>query len=259
MIKKEKLCKFCGAFGFHPEAHIWPKSLYLGDKGIPYKLFKLSGNERVMRSPTGLYDSNLWCEKCEKKSAKLDGYISKYLPHIKKHLSPYVGSNDKPLVQPNGQTAIWTINNIDPEKLHLFIVSVLWRASASKRREVAGFNLGPYENRFREILIASNCSDLEKYPYIIMHEQDVEMRSGFISPARTKYDDVGFVRFYGGGFRFDIKVSNREIPSYLAPLANGRTRPILLTPYKFLATRDGKKIAYSAQKSNNAIMRRKMG
>jgi hypothetical protein len=58
------------------------------------------------------------------------------------------------VVDSRGRQLLYECVGGDPVRLQLFALSVLWRASASKRLELKGFSLGPYQNRMRDILLS---------------------------------------------------------------------------------------------------------
>ena len=123
-------------------------------------------------------------------------------------------------------------------------------ASASKRREVAGFSLGPHQDRIRTLLQSRDVDGLKDYGYLLRYEREEDLRGGFLCPARTKYDGVNFVRFHGGGFCFDVKTSNGRMPDYFAPLANGPERPVFLMEYSLLETSEGRAMAHGVRRAS---------
>lgn len=247
MVKK---CQFCGETRPHPKAHIWPRSLYRDEKGVPFKLVNLSGLERSKRSQTGIYDNALWCQTCEQLSNELDGYVARYLADVDDYLEPVVGDDGRPLLRPDGQVCVWTVKEIDPAKLQFFVLSVLWRASASKRRELIGFSLGPYEDRIRKLLRAQDIEELRHFPYLVRYELNEEMRGGFIHPARLRHDGVNFVRLIGGGLAFDVKISSQPLPDKFEHLASDPERPVVVMPYSLVETMEGRNIAKRVRRAH---------
>ena len=127
---------------------------------------------------------------------------------------------------------------------------MLWRASASKRRELIGFSLGPYEDRIRKLLRAQDIEELRHFPYLVRYELNEEMRGGFIHPARLRHDGVNFVRLIGGGLAFDVKISNQPLPQKFEYLANGPERPVLVRPYSLVETMEGRNIAKRVRRAH---------
>jgi hypothetical protein len=93
----------------------------------------------------GLSDSHILCDKCEPRFAEWDSYGFDVLGRRQWKVEDSIRRirDDQPI-------AIQLID-MNYDKLMLFILSVLWRASVSKERFYQNVNLGPgYERRIRE-------------------------------------------------------------------------------------------------------------
>lgn len=230
-----KECIFCGNTGFHPDAHIFPRALYRGERGEIFKLINVGGAMPPKRSPTGIYDCELWCDECEKRSSQLDRYAAETLGN-EANIVPVQGMMDF-----RGRQLLYECIDADPVRLQLFALSVLWRASASKRPELKGFSLGPYQSRLRDILFTENLQELRRYPLLIQYEDVLDMRGGFFTPARSVKRD--FVIFRGGGFSFRVKMTNRPLTPDLKPFAIAPGSKVNLLAYSFLDTKFGQRTA----------------
>jgi hypothetical protein len=165
MARITKLCAFCGKVGPHPEAHILPRALHRGDPGQAFMIVQIGRIAPTKRSPTGIYDPELWCDECEARSSALDTYAAAILDAG--NATPVPDMTDD-----QGQQLLYQCVGADPIKLQLFALSVLWRASASKRPEVKAFSLGPYQDRVRDILLTEDSQKLVDYPLIIQLEKN---------------------------------------------------------------------------------------
>lgn len=236
-----KNCAFCDTEGPHPEAHIWPRALNLVEKGTALKIFKLTGEVPPKTSQTGLYDSNLWCLSCEEASAALENQVTPFLINIDEHKKQVLKSLGNPLMG-TGPVEVFTIEGIDPAALQRFVLSVLWRCSASRRPEVAKFSLGPYQERIRLALRSQENELLLPFQYFIRLESEPMLRGGFITPANTKFSGVRYTRFSGAGFTFDVKMSSRPTPNDIKTGHSGTSGPVLLLGSTLPETADGRKM-----------------
>ena len=249
MSSYQKICQLCSKLGPHPDAHIFPKSLYRGERGVSFIAFEAAGRQPTRRSQSGIYDNQLWCQTCETMSAKLDDHVSHFLLNPVEYLESIQRiSFDEPYNH-------YRMASIDPHKLHSFVLSVLWRASASTRLEVKKFTLGIYQEEIKEILRSSTLIR-NRFPFILRYEKNPLMRSGFICPSRYKFDGVNFVRFHGSGFAFDIKIGKGLLPTCLLPFTNAHNKPVTVLNYSLLETREGRALAQGARRSHALRQRR---
>ncbi len=241
MPAQSKMCAFCGKEGPHPEAHIWPRSLNRVEKGTALKVYKINGEVPPKTSQTGVYDSDLWCLSCEEASSALENQVTPFLLEIDKHKKHVLKSAGNPLLG-TGPIEVSTIEKVDPAAMQRFVLSVLWRCSASNRPEVAKFTLGPYQERIREALQSKDNELLRPFDYFIRLESEPRLRGSFFTPANTKFSGVRYTRFSGGGFTFDVKMSSRPAPSDIRTGHSGTDGPVLLIGHTLLETADGRKM-----------------
>ena len=239
MLIKE--CQFCGNTGAHPAAHIFPKSL-LGVGPVAFKVYRMAGREPARRSQTGVYDRQLWCNDCELASAKLESYVAPYLQSLDNYKVPWRDPQGHP-IEENGRALLWSVREIDAGILHRFVLSLLWRASASQREEVRGFSLGPYQARLREALRSSDANLLEPFPYIFRHEDETNLRAGYVTPFRSRYEGVRFVTLCAGGFAFDVKMSKSPVPEFCRSLVCRSEGPVLVLRHSIAETGVGRLMA----------------
>jgi hypothetical protein len=223
-------CGFCGEWGKHPRAHIFPRSA-VAAKGMPLILFNPRELAPTKRSQTGLYDEALWCLECERESALLDTYINESLFRCVDELAP--------IVDHSGNTICYQAKNLNTSKLCRFALSILWRSSASNLQELSRFSLGPYEDKVRGVLRSTDDGALCDFPLLLGIELDFTMRGAVFTPYRMKIEGVNFVVFSCGGFWFRVKVSGGPVPKICDTLAIFPGRSALVAPYQFSKTRMG--------------------
>ena len=152
----------------------------------------------------GLRES-LLCEKCENRFSVYERYASMFL-------NGGVGIT----VQREGDRLYLT--GLDYNKLKLFQLSILWRASISSLSSFAQVKLGPHADRIRTMLLADEPGTEDVYGclmFVLMHE-NVVMPDIIVSPTFTRLDSLIVYRFVFGGLVFLYVVSSTPPPKFLA-------------------------------------------
>ncbi len=145
-------------------SHIIPDFMYKGlfDKKhfiAPVDIVELKVKKNI---PTGFYDSNILCKKCDNQIiGNLESYSSIVLwggqgkaesyPIIKRKINQL---NQKYL----------HIINIDYTKFKLFLLSIIWRASISKQKFFESVNLGEQEKKIGKMIYDKNPGKSSDYP-----------------------------------------------------------------------------------------------
>lgn len=198
----KKLCCGCGEDKSLIEAHIVPKA-FCKRLSKPNEAAKLvSLGEYAKRSPTGYYDPNILCNKC-------DGQLGAYDDYAFSFLHGSIGGKRtvfEPIVE-LGQLVGMRVQEFDFKLLRLFILSVLWRASISEKDFCSGTKLGKDErNHLRDIVLYDAPIGDDEYPFycgkIILNG-----KGGLIhTPYLQIEDGVRFYNFCTGEFFFLVKV-----------------------------------------------------
>jgi hypothetical protein len=111
----------------------------------PLAILSGAPSSRPLRSPQGVYDSNILCEECDNEFGKLDQHGCETL--LEAEGIPIAGEGD---------TKGFIYDKADGSKLISFITSVAWRASKSKHDYFNRVFVGKYE----ELLQASFRGDV---------------------------------------------------------------------------------------------------
>lgn len=129
----------CGSLNLI-EAHIVPRGIARQQiRGGQYNLVVTAKCAKKARSQLGIFDTEILCAKCDNKLGYYDGYG---LETCRKFATRATTDN-----------VSWEMQNIDGDLFAKFILSILWRASISKRPEYKTLSLGPkYENIARDVL-----------------------------------------------------------------------------------------------------------
>jgi hypothetical protein len=166
-------------------------------------------NIGTARQQLGEFDSGILCADCDGLLGRFDDYVIELCQKFEQ-LHTKLG--------PKG----FELPHADRELFGKFVLSVLWRASISKRPSVARVKLGPYEKRFRDIIYSSRSIDELPEAEIILERYTargaVDPAGQYFYPTRFKIADLNFYNFGVGGFRIRTKVDNRPLPKEIRPL-----------------------------------------
>ena len=129
------------------KAHVIPRCFYEKmriSRNEPFQALTNTAGRYPTKSRIGIYDPQILCDDCEKMFQKYDDYACRLL------LSDFTESNF--VLDPSGNKIGYWLNGIDYQKLKLFFLSVLWRASVSKREEFKRVRIGSFEAEIREMI-----------------------------------------------------------------------------------------------------------
>lgn len=149
----------------------------------------------------------------------------------------------------NGECVLQEFEEVDSAQLHYFVLSVLWRASASRLVEFRSFDLGPYQDEVAKVVTGESIQNAHDFPFILRYDSDPVVSKGFFTPTRIPVEGVNFVRFFGAGFAFDVKVSNKPIPKSLKVVENEAGIPVKVLSFKLMDTGYGIQMARGAKNS----------
>jgi hypothetical protein len=114
----------------------------------------------------------------------------------------------------------YLLTDLDYRSFKLFHLSVLWRASVSTRDEFRLVNLGPYEEKLRTRLLASDPGDPEDFA--IMATALVDPRTGlleraiYLEPERVRRRHGSVYIFTFSGFSW-FYLTGSSVPADLRP------------------------------------------
>lgn len=179
------------------KSHIIPEFLY---KPIyeedPKRYFGVStdSSEGIDHRQQGIWD-RLLCGDCEQHLSKWEDYASTLLYQRAQVQEISIGLR---------------VVNVDYEKFKLFLLSLLWRAGATSRKEFSEVSLGPHEEKLRKMLLENEPGPTEKYgcmPVLCPKYKDV-LQNMIISPDTVKVRAHHVVRFLLGGLFWNFFVSS---------------------------------------------------
>lgn len=159
---------------------------------------------------TGEFDKHILCPCCDnEKLGKLDRYASLILyGGYPKILENRIGND--------GMTYTYCAE-IDYAQFKLFLLSVLWRASISKRTLFSEVQLGPHEEHVREMLLNKDPGTQLKYPCLMLTYLNLKEypRDVVAQPSRSRVNSGYIYKFLIGGMIYIFFISAHIIPSGL--------------------------------------------
>ncbi len=200
-------CKLCESSEDFGKSHIIPKSFFLHSEPkneAPVMLTNESGQHPKLR-PVGEYDDRILCKECEKKFADWDNYSKLLLLDEAESFE---------VIKEGSKIISFSKEEFNYEKLKLFCLSVLWRAGVSKRGLFRRVKLGPHETALKEMILARDPGEKEKYSVRLFRLLERPYDIPIIDPIRAR-DRYGywFYRVYLGQFFYDVTVDSRKIPA----------------------------------------------
>jgi len=189
------------------KSHIIPEFLYQDLYDEKHQLIKFDaiemakGNNKISKLPQGEYEGGLLCKECDNEKI---GQFETYLGNIlnKKDLAVEQKPNCQKITNEDG-VEFTRIENIDYKSLKLCLLSILFRASISKRPIFKDVDLGPsYEEKIREQIYSETPSKDTDIPIVIMSwNNDKETATDIIAqPVKHKKDGKTFYSFVINGF-----------------------------------------------------------
>ena len=226
-------CKLCGEDKeLCEQSHIIPNFMYqdlFDENNRMYAILSKEGKikQRGYRK-TGEFDKHILCHSCDNETlGKLDRYASLILydgyPKIFEHRAG-----------PDGMKYTYCAE-IDYAQFKLFLLSVLWRASISDRPLFREVQLGPHEERIRQMLLNGDPGEQLKYPCLIMTYLHLKEYPGDIvtQPSRSRVNGGHVYKFMIGGMIYIFFISKDAIPPALNDVAinpKGEMKIIYMSP-----------------------------
>lgn len=211
-------CRLCNEQKGLINAHVIPKwafmSLYPDDPEESNLPLNLIEKNTQTRRPIGPYDQNILCADC-------DGYLGKYDGYAK---DVFLNSD----LKQRGEEA-YLIQNVDFEKIRIFLISIAWRASISGRDEFKKISIGPYEDRIKEILLnikdGNQDTSLGHYSFLVTKFDEGELPNNVVNkhvqiPHTQRIEGVNVVVFYlPRGLKIFLKIDKKCFPDNCEKIA----------------------------------------
>lgn len=192
-------------------SHLLPKALALDTRGSSKNLkigsISETGHQHLQ---AGFFDPDMLCDTHEKMLLPYDTYAVKFCRNFEEK-SQDLGDD------------MFYIPDVNTDLLVRFAVSVVWRFSVSKVRGIPNVKLGPFQDRFRDIIFYNAPCTPE--PALIIRanrSSRINIKGTFSAPAQSKNFDRRFWAFTISGISFILKTDSRPLPgAKVLPAING--------------------------------------
>jgi hypothetical protein len=201
------ICKLCLEEKELIKSHIIPRSLLRklseGEKFDGQIIAVHRDKPRPTKRPGGTYD-RLLCERCDRSLGIYDDHIQKFI------------ATTELILDPSGLG--WTINNIQINKVRLFCMSYLWRASIAKVKEFEDVSLGKqHEESLRKLIYSGDPGEAGRYAIFAGKFISTSSHNHFskiiMAPHKIKMSNITFYEvFLPNLFQFRMKVDQQTLP-----------------------------------------------
>jgi hypothetical protein len=209
-------CKFCYQERKLVEAHVIPRSFFEINPANPPRLASNKEGVFPKRSPAGMYDTQLVCEACERLFSPFDDYAQRLLLANRETANP-IYDGEQPIAR--------IYEGYDYQKLKLFFLSLLWRASESSHNFYRYIKLGPHERTVQQAIIDSNPGDADFYPVILAK---FPKPIGILDPHSTRFEGIRFCQIYLAEYIAYIKVDKQKLPETFKGLELNNGQPLVI-------------------------------
>ena len=215
------ICKFCGNDRKLIKAHVIPEGFFRRFRSSPNSLRLITNEvgEHEKRAPVGVYDKAIVCGGCESLWKTWGEYAQLLLA-------------DTPLNSEvryhKGQLLAHIVKDFDYDKLKLFFISILWRASASTQPFFSKIVLGPFEKAAKQHISTADAGGADDFA-VILAKFDASLAKPIMpSPHKVEFCGVTYYRFYISGYVAHVKVDKKPCPLPWSIVSLSRDRPLVI-------------------------------
>ncbi|MCP4492634.1 MAG: hypothetical protein GY820_35800 [Gammaproteobacteria bacterium] len=163
----------------------------------------------------------LLCGECEQLLSKNERYASLVL-------------NGGYWLEVRNEGRLVHLKGIEYSKFKLFALSILWRAGVSNLPVFDQVNLGPHEEKLREMVLNDDPGEEGNYPFImspIVHEKEVQ-EALIVKPTWTRLGDHYSYRFVFGGIAWVFVVSSHKVPQEVVEASISKNNELTMLPWE---------------------------
>jgi hypothetical protein len=205
-------CKFCKQPKELAKAHIVPQCFCLRAKGDSKQLLEVRRDDAtdVKFWQSGVVDDSILCSTCDNSFSQWDEYGFRIL-------GTPPGNNDLP--RNDSELQCFLLRDIDYERMKLFVLSVLWRASVSIRPFFTQIRLGPHEDRIATMIKNRNPGNYDDYSVVLGRLVCQQFPNAMFAPHPQRTPEgVNFNLLFLPSMRIMVKTDHRPLPLQLEPV-----------------------------------------
>jgi hypothetical protein len=213
------ICKLCSTeTELLSQSHIIPDFMYRKLYDEKHKLYRFEprtyvvGKSYMARPSTGAYEGGILCRKCDSETiGNIEKYACNFITEISRTIECF----------PNKQ--VHKFSNAKYAEFKIFILSILWRASISTRKEFNLIDLEDDEPIIRSMILNNDPKSEHFYPIFLYGwtQGDTVATDMIIMPRPVKGK-------YGKSFVFPINGLIYHIFSDIKDI-NPQLRPLILS------------------------------
>jgi hypothetical protein len=194
-LKERKLCK----------SHIIPEFFYhsLYDLGA-HRFHYLSAEGSYSKTKQkGLYE-RLLCDDCEKRLNKYETYVSKIF-------------NGQVSVEPRKDGRLVHLSGVMYKEFKLLGMSILWRAGISQLPMFSKVQLGPHQEKIRQMIYEDNPGTFDQYGFILSPISSKKYKTDALifQPTPSRLEGSRCYRFVFGGIIWGFVVSSNGVSNLI--------------------------------------------
>lgn len=218
------ICKLCNQDHKLIKAHVIPESFFRPLRAEEKSPLLISAGNYIKRAPIGVYDKTILCEACEKRFGTWDDYAQSLLLQDFQNAHTLKNGND---------IYGYVFDNFDYDKLKLFFISVLWRASISTLKFYENVQLNVFEEVAKDHIQNNNPGTIDDFSVMLAYFDELEGRRIILNPQQTRIENVNYYQFYLTGFIAYIKVDKRQTLGHQRKfiMSQGSELPIVRRPF----------------------------
>lgn len=239
------LCRLCLVNEPNMKAHILAEGLlkliHHVDKEYDGRFILVGENlKKPLNRPTGSYDRNILCTKCDNKLGIYDKAAINFCK--RQDILPH----------PSGAAYTLNLSEGDQKKLRLFVISYVWRASITTLNEFKGISLGSkHEEKIRQLLLNGDPGNPQEYAVLVskfsLPEDKKVWGMHVLNPVSNKLEGVNTVDIYLPNlYKLILKVDQRPFGEIFSKSVVGETKEILIFDREDYRESDEFKIMHSA-------------
>lgn len=176
--------------------------------------------KKSVRRPTGSYDRNILCDKCDNELGRYDEVAIRFCQRTD--------------FEPHPSGAASTLSNVDQKMLKLFALSYIWRASITSLSEYDSVKLGEkHEAKIADMLRREDAGGVDDYSVVVSRFTLPEERKMWgmhvLNPAANRLDGINLVDVYLPNlYKWKVKVDSRPFNDTLRKMSLGYDGDVLV-------------------------------